>query len=261
MTTPTTRYAGVADVYARTFAHLCSGPILQMLTKHPPGRLLDVGAGTGSLSFAAARRGHQVTAVEPDTDMARALRIRHPQLPVLSAGLPGLPMHDGTFDGAIANFVINHVAEPLSSVSTMARVVRPGGRVSASIWRAGESGMGTLFNLVAEAAGAVRPELPRLAAELDFERTPASLSGLFDAAGLANIEASELSWAWRVDPADFWLAPQAGLAGIGVAYLAQTASVRARMDEAYADLHRSFMDDGRLALPATAVIATGIRAS
>ena len=40
----------------------------------PGGSLLDVGAGTGRASLALAMRGHPVTAVEPNPEMAAALR-------------------------------------------------------------------------------------------------------------------------------------------------------------------------------------------
>ena len=42
----------------------------------PPGRVLDVGAGTGRVALDLAARGHTVTAIDLDTQLLAALRER-----------------------------------------------------------------------------------------------------------------------------------------------------------------------------------------
>lgn len=50
-------------------------------------RVLDAGAGLGRVSDGLQRRGHDVTAIEPDSDLVDLSRRRFPQVPVLGVDL------------------------------------------------------------------------------------------------------------------------------------------------------------------------------
>ncbi|MEV4766482.1 methyltransferase domain-containing protein [Micromonospora chokoriensis] len=50
------------------------------------------------------------------------------------AALPRLPFTSGSFDAAVANFVINHVGDPRAAVDELRRVVRPAGWIAVTIW-------------------------------------------------------------------------------------------------------------------------------
>ena len=64
--------------------HRADLPLWHELAQAHPGRLLDVGAGTGRVALALARAGHDVVALELDPRLLRALRERAAGLPVES---------------------------------------------------------------------------------------------------------------------------------------------------------------------------------
>jgi len=104
-------------------------------------RVLDVGSGLGQFSRMLARAvapGGAVIGIEHDKDqLAEAHRQAREdgeeQLVDFRRGdALDLPLQEeewGTFDVAHARFVLEHVTDPLAVVRSMARAVRPGGRV------------------------------------------------------------------------------------------------------------------------------------
>ncbi len=90
-----------------------------------PGRLLDVGCGTGEFLELARARGWQVTGTEISayavaTATTRRLDVARGE--VWEAGLP-----PEAFDVATSWHVIEHVADPRRVLDEMHRVLRPGG--------------------------------------------------------------------------------------------------------------------------------------
>jgi ubiquinone/menaquinone biosynthesis C-methylase UbiE len=98
-------------------------------------RALDIGAGTAYVSAALARSGVQVVAVDRASGMVRTARRRatDPQtrgrLAIAQADARGLPFRDAQFDLVLALGVIMWLAEPVTAVREMRRVVRHDGHV------------------------------------------------------------------------------------------------------------------------------------
>jgi len=100
----------------------------------PSGQAIDLGAGRGISSYALAKDGWRVTAVEPDPSPlvgAGAIRTLAQQcgLPIAVAQLEGesLPANDGFFDVALARQALHHARNLDSFVKEAARVLKPGG--------------------------------------------------------------------------------------------------------------------------------------
>src|SRR5207247_10550109 len=91
------RYDGLAEWYDREFAN--DGParraVLRLLGDGP-GRLLDVGCGTGAHTAAFAERGWDVVGVDISEDLLERARGR--ALDVRDADAAALPFPDETFD-------------------------------------------------------------------------------------------------------------------------------------------------------------------
>jgi ubiquinone/menaquinone biosynthesis C-methylase UbiE len=110
--------------------------ILDGLRLSPGQRVLDVGCGMGDDVFAIAERvGHSGAVVGADASEAmieEARRRAPPGAPVSFqvADARALPFADGAFDGVRAERLLMHVPEVPRAVAEMARVTRPGGRVS-----------------------------------------------------------------------------------------------------------------------------------
>ncbi|MCP2341215.1 class I SAM-dependent methyltransferase [Actinomadura rupiterrae] len=96
-------YAAEADTLAHQYESLTSeqvlGDVLHLIPEKP-GRVLDIGAGTGRDAAALALRGHSVTAVEPTAELRAHGRRLHPRAGIewLDDTLPALPAVEGTFD-------------------------------------------------------------------------------------------------------------------------------------------------------------------
>jgi SAM-dependent methyltransferase len=261
-------WAGRAEPYARTFGLLCARTVPALLDAaglpedgSAKGlRLLDAGTGPGTAAAAACARGADVAAVDAEPSMVARASEAVPEADVRLAVLPDLPFPDGTFDAAVANFAVNHVARPRTALAELRRVVRPGGRIAITVWAApAAAGQALLGRAVAE-AGASRPAgIPDgLAAEEDFPRTPEGLTTLLTGAGLADARCTPLHWDHVVDPEVWWSGATAGIGSIAQSVSRQPPEVVARIRGAYEELCGAFRrPDGLLALPHTALLAQG----
>lgn len=93
-----------------------------------PGReILDIGAGTGIVARLFQARGCQVLGVEPDPRMADTARPRG--LDVEVAKIEDWDPAGRQFDAAVAGQVW-HWVEPVAAAATVARALRPGGRIT-----------------------------------------------------------------------------------------------------------------------------------
>jgi SAM-dependent methyltransferase len=111
-------------------------------------RVLDVAAGNGNATLAAARRGAQVTS----TDYVAALLDRGAErlaaerlgATMRVADAEALPFDDGSFDVVVSTFGVMFAPDQARSASEMVRVCRPGGRIGLANWTP-DSFIGRLF--------------------------------------------------------------------------------------------------------------------
>ena len=103
------------------------------------GSALDLGAGRGISSYALAKSGWQVTALEPDPSNivgAGAIRLlaEESSLPILVVQKWGekLPFENSSFDLVYGRQVLHHAADLDSFCKEASRVLKPGGRFIAT---------------------------------------------------------------------------------------------------------------------------------
>ena len=97
-----------------------------------PKVAVDLGAGTGLLSRALARRVPRVIAVEPDERMAAVLLARDPVIEVAPGRGEAIPLPGASADGVFVSSAW-HWMDPERTVPEIARVLRDGGRLGV-IW-------------------------------------------------------------------------------------------------------------------------------
>ncbi|MDG4781625.1 methyltransferase domain-containing protein [Micromonospora sp. WMMD961] len=256
------RWAGRATAYDRSFAALCAHPAPSLLDAANVGaglRVLDAGTGPGTVAMLACARGATVVAVDPEPTMVEMARSRVPSAEeVRLAALPSLPFASGHFDAAVANFVINHVGDPLAAISELRRVVRPAGRIAVTIWPYPPPKAQRLWGEVFDAAGVERrTSMPRVDADKDFPRTLDGLAGVLDAAGLTDVRCETITWAHRTDSEAWWSGPANGISTPGLLMETQPPDMIVRIRSAYDELTSVYRGaDGLLALPTAALLAS-----
>jgi S-adenosylmethionine-dependent methyltransferase len=100
--------------------------------------VLDIGGGTGGFAVRVAELGHRVTVVDPSPDALAALDRRAREGEVAErvtaqqgdlAGLDEL-VEAGSVDLVLCHEVLGLVDDPADALATIARALRPGGRLS-----------------------------------------------------------------------------------------------------------------------------------
>ncbi len=114
-------------------------------------RVIDVAAGNGNASLAAARRYANVTATDyvPELLAYAERRAAADGLPLVTqvADAENLPFADGSFDVALSTYGVMFAPNQERAASEMLRVVRPGGRIGLANWTP-EGFIGELFRTV-----------------------------------------------------------------------------------------------------------------
>jgi SAM-dependent methyltransferase len=92
----------------------------------PPGRLLEVGCGSGQRLARLQQLGWQVQGQEIDPRINAT-----PGIPIHIGPLDTAPFVPQSFDAVALNHVIEHVPNPVAFLATCQRFLRPGGRLVA----------------------------------------------------------------------------------------------------------------------------------
>jgi ubiquinone/menaquinone biosynthesis C-methylase UbiE len=121
---------------------------------HATDQVLDVAAGNGNASLAAARRFADVTS----TDYVAALleqgrrRAQADRLPITFqvADVEALPFADASFDVVLSTFGVMFAPDQERAASELLRVVKPAGRIGLANWTP-DGFVGRLFEVVSAA--------------------------------------------------------------------------------------------------------------
>lgn len=174
-------------------------------------RVLDVAAGNGNATLAAARRGGQVVSTDYvpallDLGQARA-EAEQLQVAFAEADAEALPFADASFDVVLSTFGVMFTPDHARAAYELARVCRPGGRIGLANWTP-EGFIGQMFKVlgrhIAPPAGVQPPSL---------WGTVAHVQSLFgDTAGAIGVTARMFNFRYRsaahmVDVFRTWYGP------------------------------------------------------
>jgi SAM-dependent methyltransferase len=93
-------------------------------------RVVDIGCGDGQIARMLAEAGSQVVGVDPTWNQISVAQQRAGGPVFVRAGAAGLPLADGSADGAVACLVFEHIDDLDQAIAEVARVLTPGGRFS-----------------------------------------------------------------------------------------------------------------------------------
>jgi SAM-dependent methyltransferase len=129
-------------------------------------RVLDVAAGNGNATLAAAHRWCDVTSTDYVPSLLKAGQCRAQaegyDIRFQEADAENLPFRDASFDAVMSTFGVMFTPDQEKSASEMARVCRPGGKIGLANWTP-DSFIGQVFKTigryVAPPAGVKPPSL------------------------------------------------------------------------------------------------------
>jgi len=123
------------------------------------GEVLDVGCGTGALTFAIAKNPRVSRVIGIDLskaflDYARS-KSDDPRVQFEQGDAHKLPFADASFDCCLALLVMSFVKDVSKAASEMRRVTRPGGVVATAMWDT--TGGNELNDVLSDAAAVIDP--------------------------------------------------------------------------------------------------------
>lgn len=239
-TTSSTFVAADGDGYERLmgrWSRLLALPFLDFVGTADGDRILDVGCGTGHLTFAVARRtgAGEMRGVDialPYIEHAR--RHNEDARIVFEVGdACSLPYPAQSFDRVLSLLVLHFVPESGKAIAEMHRVAKPGAVVGAAVW---DARGGLVSNrMFFDTAAVLDPEAGARRAR-NYTRPltrPGELARAWRDAGFKGVEETTLAIRMEFASfADYW-APFEGKDGPGAEYVATLdANARSRLREA-----------------------------
>lgn len=170
--------------------------------------VLDVGSGTGALSFAVhdATKASRVTGIDLSPEYVSAAQKSADSRVQFEVGdAQALKLKDAAFDRTLSMLVINFIPDPARALMEMRRVTKPGGVVAAAVWDYGD-GMQMLRTFWDEAT-ALDPAIePR-----DEKHMPlckqGELAALWNRGGLKDVQEVPLTATLHFTSFDDYWAP------------------------------------------------------
>ena len=141
-----TLFAGLGRRYDMLSAALSLGQdprwrrtMIASIDAGPGDRVLDVATGTGLVARGLVERyGCSVVGLDQSGDMLAGARVALVTRPDLATRIElrqgeaeRLPFGDGEFDHLTFTYLLRYVDDPAATLTELARVVRPGGRIAA----------------------------------------------------------------------------------------------------------------------------------
>ncbi len=200
--------------YGREYAFVWEygAGVVELLNPRPGERILDLGCGTGQLTQRIAAAGAEVVGMDRDPAMIAAAQANYPGLTFVTGDATGF-IFDQPFDAIFSNAALHWIRPPEQAAASIARALRPGGRLVAEL-----GGHGNIQHL----AGALQQALAEIGASA---RNPWYFPGLgeyaalLEANGLAVVSAALFDRPTRLDgdaPIENWLRMFGGWAIDGV---------------------------------------------
>jgi ubiquinone/menaquinone biosynthesis C-methylase UbiE len=112
--------------------------LLEALDLDAGSRVLDVAAGNGNATLAAARRGCHVTATDYVEGLLEQTRRRAEaegaDVEIRVADAENLPFEDDSFDAVMSTIGVMFTPNPDKAAAELLRVCRPGGKIGLANW-------------------------------------------------------------------------------------------------------------------------------
>jgi ubiquinone/menaquinone biosynthesis C-methylase UbiE len=171
------------------------------------GEVLDVGCGTGALTFAIAKKTAVSKIVGVDLSEGFLAYARSttddPRIRFEQGDAQELPFADNAFDCCLALLVVGFLPDAPEAAREMRRVTRHGGIVATAWWD--NSAGNELNQSLWDAARSLDPKGLQVSSGLSFYGSAETLSSLWASVGLTNIDVKNIVFPCGFDSFnDYW---------------------------------------------------------
>lgn len=127
--------------------------LAEVMDLRPGQKVLDVAAGNGNVTLAAARRWCEVTSTDYVEGLLQRGRLRAEaeglHVEFQQADAESLPFADGTFDAVVSTFGVMFTPDQARSASEMLRVLKSGGHIGLANWTP-DGFIGQMFKIIGQ---------------------------------------------------------------------------------------------------------------
>ena len=255
----------IAESYNELFAAVTDDAIAPLLDAVRPiagRRLLDVAAGPGRLTRAAADRGAVPTGCDLAPAMVNLARRSNPDLRFDEASADALPYSEGSFEAVVCAFGIGHFPDAERSIAEFARVVAPGGVVALSWWQGfSRNRINGIFHEVIAKLGVNAPDLLPQGPPMDRFSDPQTFADFMRAAGLSDVKVQSVARTHRLADVDqLWELAMGSFARASSLIRAQTDETQRTIRKAVTEAARQYASADGLHIPIAFLVVSGIRA-
>jgi ubiquinone/menaquinone biosynthesis C-methylase UbiE len=256
-------WQGIPEPYHQAFGELTAQsiePLLDAAGVKAGTKLVDIASGPGYVAAAAVRRGASVIGVDFSAAMIAAARDRHPDVDFREGDAEELPLSNHSFDAAVMNFGILHLARPDQALAQACRVLSPGGRFAFTVWAKPEESVG--FHIVLGSIakhGDTKVPLPEGPPFFRFSEPDESIRSLI-AAGFASPTVVKVPQLWRLPGLDslFDVMLQSTVRTAGL-LRAQKPEALEKIRDAMRAASKPYQKGNAVELPMPAVLAAAVK--
>ena len=184
------------DGYIGRWSRPVAQTFVPWLEPRPDATWIDVGCGSGALTetILGAARPSRVVGVDPSADFVEHARstIEDERSEFVVGDGAALPAASESADHVVSGLVLNFIADPDAALAEMSRVATAGATIAAYVWDYAD-GM-QMLRAFWDAVIALDPDAASLDESTRFPLCrPEPLRRLFDAAGLSEVETSDIT--------------------------------------------------------------------
>ena len=249
------------NAYNQYFGKLTSQVIptlLDSVISDNTKKIIDIATGPGYVANAASERGILVYGIDFSEEMLE-LANKHSKGTFSLGDAENISFENNSFDAAVMNFGMLHLAQPEQATNEAFRVIKKGGKFSFTVWKTPEYSKG--FDIVLrsiEKHGNTEVELPSGPAFFKYS-DPSEAFKLLEDNGFSQTSLKEYNMVWEIDDSDaLFYAFLNGTARTGGLLREQTKESLEKIRQEVQTLAREYRDtNNNYKIPMSCLVITG----